>query len=297
MHHVYASYKALHKWQVDIKYLTDIPNYVKLWIFDIYLYEITFRDYKTGLTICYFWDDRSKTSVTLAFEMFEKLMNNIWVVLKDIEFQFDWWAEFSNIRINDVKWELIEMIEKKYKGFSLINRKEQNWHVETFHRRIEEDLFDTGAITKLKEQVRKWTLSKDQLKPKILWLLNEYILNFNTYWYSSYKPRYEVFWKQSPLEIAKQDWKEEITKGEISIEFVEKYFWAYDVSRVYNMTRVSDYSHVVNSCMLLKEKKFDLARDSFKLMSNNYLDEFYDFSSHSGNSTSGLIWSGTIEVK
>jgi hypothetical protein len=30
MHHVYCGYKALHKWQVDIKYLTDIPNYVKL---------------------------------------------------------------------------------------------------------------------------------------------------------------------------------------------------------------------------------------------------------------------------
>lgn len=42
MHHIYAGYKALHRWQVDIKYLTDIPNYVKLWLFDIYLYEITF---------------------------------------------------------------------------------------------------------------------------------------------------------------------------------------------------------------------------------------------------------------
>jgi len=46
-------------------------------VFDIYLYEITFRDYKTGVTLCYFGDDRSKTSVLLAFEIFEKLMNNI----------------------------------------------------------------------------------------------------------------------------------------------------------------------------------------------------------------------------
>jgi hypothetical protein len=36
-HHVYAWYKSLHKWQVDIKYLTDIPNYVLLWIIDIYI--------------------------------------------------------------------------------------------------------------------------------------------------------------------------------------------------------------------------------------------------------------------
>ena len=112
MHHIYAWNKALHNWQVDIKYLIDIPNYVKLWVFNIYLFEITFRDYKTWLTICFFGDDRSKTSILIAFEMFEKLMLNIWINLKDIEFQFDGWAEFSNIRINNVKGKLIEMIEK-----------------------------------------------------------------------------------------------------------------------------------------------------------------------------------------
>jgi len=47
------------------------------------------------------------------------------------------------------------MIEKKYKGFTLIKEKEQNGHVETFHRRIEEDLFDTKAISNLKAQLNK----------------------------------------------------------------------------------------------------------------------------------------------
>lgn len=295
MHHIYASYKALHKWQVDIKYLTDIPNYVKLWLFDIYHYEITFRDYKTGLTICYFGDDRSKSSVLQAFEIFEKLMLNIWVNLKDIEFQFDWWAEFSNIRINNVKGTLIEMIEEKYKWFKLINKKEQNGHVETFHRRIEEDLFDTKAISDLKEQVNRGKITKEELKPKILKLLNTYILNFNKYWYSSYKPRYEIFWQKSPLEIAKEDWKKEIENNEINIEYIEKYFWAYDLSRAYNMTRVSDYSHIINSKMLLKENKFDLAKKSYTLISNNYLVEFKEFLSPTLDYQSGLIWNGTIE--
>jgi len=103
MHHVYAGYKALHRWQVDIKYLTDIPNYVRLGPFDIYLYEITFRDYKSGLTLCFYGDDRSKSSVMLAFDVFKKLMLNIRITLKDIAFQFDGGAEFSNIRINGVK--------------------------------------------------------------------------------------------------------------------------------------------------------------------------------------------------
>ena len=288
-HHIYCWYKALHKWQVDIKYLTDIPNYVKLWLFDIYLYEITFRDYKTGLTICYFGDDRSKTSVMIAFELFEKLMLNIWINLKDIEFQFDGWAEFSNIRINDVKGALIEMIEEKYKGFKLINRKEQNGHVETFHRRIEEDLFDTKAISKLKDKVNNWKLHKSELKKEILKLLNRYILNFNKYWYSSYKPRYEVFKKKSPLEISKEDWKKEIENWEINIEFLEKYAGAYDVSRAYNLTRTSDYSNILNSVMLLKEKKFDLAVKSYTLIFNNYLSQFYDFIDNTLDNQSGLI--------
>ena len=297
MHHIYAWYKALHKWQVDIKYLTDIPNYVKIWLFDIYDYEITFRDYKTWLTICYFGDDRSKTSVLQSFELFEKLMINIWINLKDIEFQFDWGAEFSNIRINNIKGDLIEMIEKKYKGFNLINRKEQNGHVETFHRRIEEDLFDTKAISNLKQKVKIWKIKKEELKKEILKLLNTYILNFNKYWYSSYKPRYEVFWKKSPLEIAKEDWKEEIIEGKINIEFIEKYFWAYDISRVYTINRISDYSHILNSYMLLKENKFDLDKKSFKLIYNNYLDEFYNFINNTLDYKSGLIWNGTIYKK
>ncbi len=69
----------------------------------------------------------------------------------------------------------------------MINRKEQNWHVETFHRRIEEDLFDTKAISKLKEKLKNNEITKQDFKKEVLKLLNKYILNFNNYWYSSYK--------------------------------------------------------------------------------------------------------------
>lgn len=291
-HHVYAWYKSLHKWQVDIKYLTDIPNYVKLWVMDIYLYEITFRDYKSWTTLCFFWDDRSKTSVLIAFKMFKKLMNNIWINLKEISFQFDWWAEFSNIRINNVKWILIEMIERDFKWYRLINRKEQNWHVETFHRRIEEDLFDTKAISNLKVKLDKWKITKENLKKEILKLLNTYILNFNNYWYSSYKPRYELFWKKSPVVITKEDWKKEIEEWKVNMEFLEKYMWAYDVSSCFNLTRVHDYSTLINSTILLKENKVDLASKEITLLNNNYLSEFYDFLDLS---KSGRIWNGTLD--
>ena len=176
-----------------------------------------------------------------------------------------------------------------------INRKEENGHVESFHRRIEEDLFDTKVISDLKEQLDKWKITKEELKPKILKLINIYILNFNKYWYTSYKPRYEVFWKKSPLDITKEDWKEEINKWKINIEFLEKYAGAYDVSKAYNLTRVSDYSNVLNSIMLLKENKFDLAVKSYKIISNNYLVQFKEFISNSLSDSSGLIWNETIQ--
>ena len=292
MHHIYAGYKSLHRWQVDIKYLTDIPNYVRLGLFDIYLYEITFRDYKSGTTLCFYWDDRSKSSVMLAFDVFKKLMLNIWIILKDITFQFDGGAEFSNIRINGVKWDLIEMIERDFGWYRLIDRKEQNGHVETFHRRVEEDFFDTNFISQLKGKVERKEITTKDLKGEILKLLNTYILNFNNYWYSSYKPRYEMFGKKSPVAIVKEDWKDEIEAGTMNTSFIEKYIWAYDVSKAYSLNRTHDYASVLNASIMMRENKFDLAAASVRLISDNYLREFYDFLDPM---VSGRIWNGTIE--
>jgi hypothetical protein len=48
--------------------------------------------------------------------------------------------------------------------------------------------------------------------------------------------------------------------------------------------RIHDYSSIVNSTILLKENKFDLASKEITLLNDNYLDQFYDFmnSSKSG---------------
>jgi len=49
------------------------------------------------------------------------------------------------------------------------------------------------------------------------------MLNFNNYWYSSYKPRYEVFGKKSPINIVKEDWNNKIESKKIDISYLEKY--------------------------------------------------------------------------
>ena len=41
--------------------------------------------------------------------------------------------------------------------------------------------------------------------------------------------------------------------------------------------RVHDYSAIINSTILLKENKFDLASKEVKLLSDNYLHQFYEF--------------------
>jgi len=48
--------------------------------------------------------------------------------------------------------------------------------------------------------------------------------------------------------------------------------------------RIHDYPSIINSALLLKENKFDLASKEITLLNNNYLGEFYDFldSSKSG---------------
>jgi hypothetical protein len=45
---------------------------------------------------------------------------------------------------------------------------------------------------------------------------------------------------------------------------------------------------------MMRENKFDLSINFVKLISDNYLQEFYDFLDSTKN---GRIWNGTIEKK
>lgn len=101
-----------------------------------------------------------------------------------------------------------------------------------------------------------------------------------------------MFGKKSPVAIVKEDWKAEIETNTIHVNFLEKYTWAYDVSRAYSLTRTSDYANVLNASMMMREDTFDFAADSIRLISDNYLREFYDFLDPT---VSGRIWNGTID--
>jgi hypothetical protein len=243
MKHIYMWYKALHRRQVDIKYLNDIPNYLNLWLLNIYLYEITFRDFKTWTTICFYWNNRDRTRVSYATKVFKFILIQIWIDPKNVTLQFDWWAEFWSTKITWSLWKYLEYVDREFKWHKIIDKKEQNWQVEAFHLMIEKDCFDSNEIYQLKNQ--KWEIWKNKskiIKEKTLKIADEYIKNTNQYWYSSYIPKIQTFWKKSPLQITKDDrW------DKLNYFVYKKFLWAYDIDNVFKFKRAREYPLFINS--------------------------------------------------
>lgn len=103
-----------------------------------------------------------------------------------------------------------------------------------------------------------------------------------------------MFGKKSPVAIVKEDWKKEIEENTLQVKFLEKYMWAYDISRAYSLTRIHDYSSIVDASIMQQEDKFENVAHSITLISGNYLAEFYEFMD---SGRSGRIWNGTIDSK
>ena len=238
---IYLSYRALHRRQVDIKYLTDIPNIVELGLWNIYPYQITFRDFRSWATLVFLWGNRDTSRVMMATMIFEKILIQTWIDTKNVILQFDWWAEFSTYKMTWNIGEYLKYVDVHFKWHAIIDRKEQNWHVEAYHRICEDDLFDTAKIKNL-----KWRLSKDN-KSELLKVVHDYVLRHNKYRYSSYAPRYKIFKKKSPLQIIKED------RGDkINIHILETYLGAYDVDCWFRMKDKVGYPLLINSLISYK---------------------------------------------
>jgi len=253
---VYGSFKALHKWQVDIKYLIDIPNMIPLlWLW--YLYQLTFRDYKTGMVLVFYgiWRDQSRT--VIATETFAKMLEQIGIDVKKVVLQFDWGAEFSTLKVNGVEGTYLEYVKKRLWGYKIINKKEENGHVESFHRMCEEEFFDSKFVKDLGMKItpEMWLRYNkhltDPIKEELLKELHKYIQNHNKYWYSSYWPRYAMFRKRSPIAIAKDDrW------DTLRYDILEQFMWAYDIDRAFTMKRKSEYPLLINSIINLSSQEY-----------------------------------------
>ena len=237
MKYVYLNEKALHKRQVDIKYTIDIPNMLITELAFLCPYQITFRDFKSWAVILFYGRNRDTSRVMVATQIFGTILQQAGVYLKDVELQFDWWAEFSTVKINGTEGKYLEYLKKNFRWYKIIDRKEHNGHVEAYHRICEEDFMDT-------DEVRRDMKGKSHIEKKELFLerTHKYVKNHNKYWFSSYRPRYEVFKKKSPNQIIIDD------RGiKLNQYVLETYFWAYDVDGWISLPRKNTYKTLINS--------------------------------------------------
>lgn len=51
--------------------------------------------------------------------------------------------------MNGVEGKYLEYVKKRFLGYKIIERKEENGHVESFHRMCEEEFFDSKFVKDL----------------------------------------------------------------------------------------------------------------------------------------------------
>jgi AraC-like DNA-binding protein len=169
--------KAFEKWQLDTKYLTDIPNIIgPIHRGIIPKYEYTLRDMKTGTTfIGYGLRERSvKDSCSfIALSLYHIQLHGIDTHYVNI--QSDNGSEFLGHIDKKDPYEIQKTIEKFGARFNTIpiRRPTFNSHVESFHGRIEYEVYDRISIRKLNTFSKKmsrfmfeWNTKRKSLKAR-----------------------------------------------------------------------------------------------------------------------------------
>ena len=144
MQEVRKQKKVFSRFQIDIKYLTDIPEFeIWRWEHHFPLYLISARDYKTGAIYLAYSYEKSSTATALFIDYLLSSLQNYGINPQTIIIQTDNGKEFINP--TDRKVTLFEKIVKeKYQATHfLIPYRRPTWNsdVESFHNLIEEEFF------------------------------------------------------------------------------------------------------------------------------------------------------------
>jgi hypothetical protein len=177
------SIAAFEKIQIDIKYLTDIPNFFKQMVLHgLPKYQLTARDYKTGFTIIGYASTKDSTSVGIFLTYVLSVLLAAGVDFKQISFQSDNGTEFrssSSKGRQTLYEEILTNLQIKYK-FIPVRSPTFNSDVESLHGRIEKEFYDIEKITCLKNLLLKswfymiWynklrkNRNKDNLPPAVI---------------------------------------------------------------------------------------------------------------------------------
>ena len=167
--------RPFEKWQLDTKYLTDIPNLIPLQMKGLApKYEYTLRDMKTGTTFLGFGFKERSLNDTLSFltlAMYHMQLHGI--DTHYVTVQSDNGSEILGHIDKKERYKIEELVEDKFGGtFVTIPPKSPtfNSHVESFHGRVETeayDLMDQEQIKSLDDFInymnkftKKWNLKR-----------------------------------------------------------------------------------------------------------------------------------------
>jgi transposase len=144
MSKVRAQIRAFSRFQVDVKYLTDIPEYEYCrWENNLPKYLITARDYKTGATYFAFTHEKTPVATGLFMDLFLSSLKRYGIPPESITIQTDNGTEFTNPRSKKLTYFESIVIEKYNAKHYKIPYARPTWNsdVESYHNLIEEEFF------------------------------------------------------------------------------------------------------------------------------------------------------------
>jgi len=150
LRHIKAAYKPFTRFQMDTKYLNDIPHY---WLFMTLLglprFQYTIRELSVGAEFLAYADEISVTYATITIKRFLEHLEKHGIDLKEVTIQSDNGSEFDGGRLEKSTPGFVHAIEKEYNAhhaFIPPGCRNANADVESVHATIESEFYDLESF-------------------------------------------------------------------------------------------------------------------------------------------------------
>jgi transposase InsO family protein len=144
-----ANHPALRRWQMDTKYLNDIPHYwPQMQAQGLPRFQYTLRDEATGAVFLAYASELSKTYATLASSRLIEHLRRFGIPLNEVEVRTDLGTEFDGdtrrYRPDGFHGSLLKAGVRH--RFNPPARPNANADVESFHATVENEFFDLESF-------------------------------------------------------------------------------------------------------------------------------------------------------
>ncbi len=161
LRHIKAAYKSYTRFQIDTKYLNDIPHY---WPFMQFMglprFQYTIRELSTGAQFLAYADEISVTYSILTTRRLLQHLEKYGVDLREVIIQSDNGTEFDGGRLEKSVPGFVHLIERDFNACHIFNPpgcKNANADVESVHATIETEFFDLEKFRNRKDFISKIT--------------------------------------------------------------------------------------------------------------------------------------------